>query len=162
MKVQRKIVQSVLLCVAVLFILSLSSGCISGRGEPMSPRSEIEAALSIKLPNDSSNFNFKRVNPSTDLALSFAYIKFQSSEASYLSLVKELELQSVASADNNLVYPISGGDWKLVPGIQTLSWWDAGTSTPPSAASRSFPDGHIVVKYENGNVYAVKVSGMVK
>jgi len=128
----------------------------------MSPRSEIEAVLSIKLPKDSSDFHFRRITPSTDLALSFAYIKFRCSEASYLSMVKEMGLQSVEAAGGSLAYPIADGDWKLPSSAPALPWWDIGPDIPPTAASQSFLDGNIVIKHENGYVYAVKVSGLVR
>lgn len=143
-------------------ILLLPTGCVMGGIGDMLQKSKIEATLMVRLPNDAVDLNFNRVNPSPDLALSFAYIRLRCSEQSYQALVKELGLQTVASNGDRMTYPISEGDWRLLPGAPSIPWWNTGTDTPPNAASRSYPDGNLVMKYERGTVYAVRVSGMVK
>lgn len=79
-----------------------------------------------------------------------------------LSMMKEMRLQTVASVDTDGVYRISESDWKLPLASTTIPQGTAGTSIPLTAASRSFPNGNIMIKYEGGYVYAVKVSGVVR
>lgn len=152
----------------ISLILLLSFGCTSDKSETMFSKSKVEAALSIQLPQDSSNYNVKSISPSSDLALTYTYIKFACSEATYMSIVQQMGLQFVASS-NSPTYPASAGDWKITlgdwreaPNPSVVIWWDAEPAVPSNTASQYLSDGHIVMKYENGSVYVVKVTGLRK
>lgn len=154
--------------VVILLVLLLSAGCASGRSESMLSKAEIESTLSVLLPQDSSDYNFKRIEPSSDLALAYTYIKFTCSEASYISIVQQMGLQFVTSS-NSSTYPASAGDWIIAlgdwreaPNPPVVTWWDAELASPSNTASQYLSDGHIMMKYENGSVYVVKVTGVRK
>ncbi len=168
MKSEKGLVKFGFPLVAILFVLLLSAGCTSDRSESMLSKAEIESTLSVSLPQDSSDYNFKRIEPSSDLALAYTYIKFTCSEASYMSIMQQMGLQFDTSS-NSSTYPASAGDWIIAlgdwreaPNPPVVTWWDAELASPSNTASQYLSDGYIVMKYENGSVYVVKVTGVRK
>jgi hypothetical protein len=84
-----------------------------------------------------------------------ALIRFDAPKEGYLAFVQARGLTPFVVSGPN-VHLLT--DWQPPPKIEKPAWWDPSSETPPDAASGKVGIyGSIVVKWEEGRVYALIV-----
>jgi hypothetical protein len=114
-------------------------------------RRRVERLLGVSLPAEAKDLRYLKWQPSTDLALYEAYIKFRAPHAAYLDLVRGRSLVMFRDSGPTAHMPT---DWRQAPQLEPLEWWDPSPDTPPDAASGQVGVyGWILAKHERGHVY---------
>jgi hypothetical protein len=116
-------------------------------------RRAVEKLIGASLPAQTAELRYFKWQPSTDLAVYDAYVKFRASNEDYLDFVRRRNLIFFEQSGPTAHLPTA---WKQSDEIAALDWWDPGPETPPDAASGTVGVyGWVLTKYEGGCVYVV-------
>ena len=116
-------------------------------------RRAVQKLLGVPLPAQVTDLYYAKWQPSTDLALYEAYIKFKTDQEAYLDLVRRLNLILFEASGPTAHLPTH---WHQSPDFNKLAWWDPSPETPVDAASGTVGIyGWILMKYERGYVYII-------
>jgi hypothetical protein len=114
-------------------------------------RRRVSRLLGVALPDGASELRFLRWQPSDDLALYEAYIRFRSTGQEYHDFLRRRQLVRFEESGPTAHLPT---EWKPSPEVRRIEWWDPTPGTPPDAASgRVGAYGWMLAKYERGFVY---------
>src|SRR5262245_38729821 len=94
-------------------------------------RRAVEKLLGVPLPGQVADLSYFKWQPSTDLAVYDAYIKFRASHEYYLDFVRRRNLIFFEESGPTAHLPSA---WKQSDEIAALEWWDPTPETPPDAA----------------------------
>jgi hypothetical protein len=117
-------------------------------------RDQVEELLNTALPAQTHDLHYFKSKPSNQLDFYTVYIKFSTSRAEFLDLMKRMNMYlRTAGGEANFHLPAA---WTADSPPNTIPWWNPSQTNPDDAAAKSFgTNGWIVAKYENECVYMI-------
>lgn len=145
---------------AALVLLVIATSIVAGATDDTvfglfkSDKRSAEQVLGAGLPASASDVHFYRDQPSPDLAMYTAYLRFRTTRDDYLDMMQRLQVRTYPGSAPEL-RELLPGKWHADPRLR-LDWWNPGDDIPDDTAMGQFGvNGWLVAKMSDGNVYVV-------
>ncbi len=141
----------IIYAITYVLIITTITGCLGSRSREVR---SVEKELGVVLPDSVAVLNHYVFQPNPDYKDYYVYVKMQSEEHAFISLMEKMTIPLFDSTAPQLRLYLPGA-WKQMDSPK-LEWWDPDpTSIPDNTGLLAGSNRVAVAKFENGFIYIV-------